>query len=349
MAAQSLRNKRAEVDFRRKLMQQNRGEACYFADEPGVADVFPMIEGRIQRTREMISGLVASGLALEPYLEVGAERCQRSLVLENEFGFSGIAADISLDSMLFAGRIAEKYHYSKMPLRVCCDANRLPIRSGSVQFAFCYQTIHHFSDPSPILASICRSLSSTGAFYFDEEPVTMRGRIPLFLRGNKPVGLMQKALAKLRLLDFFSATGLAEAKAGVGENDFTLKQWEDMLTAFQTDDVIVDSRLLHGQKLKCLINTTGISRFWVELMGGNIHGLCRKKQKAGAATEPEIQNPMDMLICPECSGAGIENGLLKENETMKCPSCGSSYPIIKGVVMMFTKKLGTILYPEYYT
>ncbi len=237
MAEQSLGNKRAEIQFRRKLMQQNRGEACCFIDEPDSRDVFIMIEGRMQRTREMVESIRAAGITIEPFLEVGAERCQRALVLENEFDVRGIAADISLDSMLFAEKIADHFHYTKMPIRVCCDANKLPIRPASFPFAFCYQTLHHFSDPLPMVTALWRVLNSQGSFHFDEEPVTMRGRIPLFLRGNKPVGFGQKALARLHLLDFISDTGLAETKAGVGENAFTLRQWGRILDNFATDDM----------------------------------------------------------------------------------------------------------------
>jgi uncharacterized protein YbaR (Trm112 family)/SAM-dependent methyltransferase len=349
MAKQSLGNKQAEVQFRRKLMKQNRGEACCFIEEPDSSDVFVMIEERMQRTREMVEGIHAAGIAIEPFLEVGAERCQRALVLENEFDMRGIAADISLDSLMFAERIAVKYGYQKLPVRICCDANNLPIRPNSLPFTFCYQTLHHFSDPSPIVASLQRILSNEGSFYFDEEPVRMKGRIPMFRRGNKPVGFVQKTLAKMKLLDFVSDTGRAEVEAGVTETDFTLGQWKDLLDGFDIAEVTVDSRLVHGKKLARLLDTNGFSRLWVELMGGNIHGLCHKKQKAEAATVPAVHDMMDAFICPECLESGAENRLASSNGRLLCSTCGTTFPIVNGIHMLLTKKLGTTLYPEYST
>jgi SAM-dependent methyltransferase len=280
MTEQSLINKRGEVTFRRKLAEQHRGEKHHFDDELDEAGIMNMIDWRMHRTREMIQMQQNKRVKLTPFLEIGAERCQRSLVMENEFGYQGIAADISLDSLMFAERIADRYGHARMPLRICCDANKLPIRSGSIPFVFFYQTIHHFSDPSPVLSSINKILAPTGCLFFDEEPASVRVSCKFFLRGNKPVGLLQKILTKLKLMDFVSGIGSPEVKAGITETDFTLCRWGKVLNGFDYSDVTVDSKLLHGNKLATLLHSNGIARFWVELMGGNIHGLCRKKQKA---------------------------------------------------------------------
>jgi len=348
MKEQSIENKQGEVSFRRKLAEQHRGEKHHFAGELDANEIMEMIDWHINRTREMAKKISAAGINMTPFLEIGAERCQRSLVLENEFGYHGIAADISLDSMMFAERIADKYHYSKMPLRICCDANKLPIRSGSIHFAFCYQTIHHFSDPSPVLASINKTLTLPGCLYSDEEPVSVRASVKLFLRGNKPTGMMQKMLSRLHLMDFVSGIGSPEVRAGITETDFTLRRWGKALLEFEYGEVIVDSKLLHGKTLDGLLHSNGPSRFWVELMGGNIHGLCRKKQKAGAESASKIQNPMEAFICPECLESGAENSLRSDYGKLICLKCNNSYPIINDVFMLFTKKLGTVLYPEYF-
>jgi SAM-dependent methyltransferase len=348
MAEQSIVNKKGEVTFRKKLAQQHRGEKHHFDEELDVAGIMDMIDWRIQRTREMAKNTYAAGICMSPFLEIGAERCQRSLMLENELGFPGIAADISLDSLLFAERIAVKYGYKKLPVRICCDANNIPVRAGAIPFVFFYQTIHHFSDPSPVLSSINRILTSRGCLFFDEEPTSMRASCKLFLRGNKPVGLMQKILTKLHLMDFVSGIGSPEVRAGITETDFTLRRWGTVLNKFDYSNVIVDSKLLHGSTLNGLLCSNGLSRFWVELMGGNIHGLCRKKQKAVSASMPALHNPMDALICPECLESGSEQGLRTDNGKLVCSSCGKSYSLVKGVYMLFTKKLGSTLYPEHF-
>ena len=348
MAEQSIVNKKGEVTFRKKLAQQHRGEKHHFDEELDVAGIMDVIEWRMQRTREMAKNTCEAGICMSPFLEIGAERCQRSLMLENELGFRGIAADISLDSLFFAERIAAKNGYKKLPLRICCDANNLPVRARVIPFVFFYQTIHHFSDPSPVLSSIDRILTHRGCLYFDEEPTSVRASFRLFLRGNKPVGLMQKILTKLHLMDFVSGIGSPEVKAGITETDFTLRRWGTVLNKFDYSNVIVDSKVLHGKTLKGLLRSNGPSRFWVELMGGNIHGLCRKKQKANDAATSAIQNPMDALICPVCLEAGNEHSLQSDNGKLVCTKCDSSYPIVNGIYMLFTKKLGVALYPEYF-
>jgi uncharacterized protein YbaR (Trm112 family) len=233
-------------------------------------------------------------------------------------------------------------------VRICCDANNIPVRAGAIPFVFFYQTIHHFSDPSPVLSSIEKILTADGCLFFDEEPTSVRASCKLFLRGNKPVGLMQKLLTKLHLMDFVSGIGSPEVRAGITETDFTLKLWGKVLSGFDYREVTVDSKLLHGNTLDGLLNSNGPSRFWVELMGGNIHGLCRKKRSVGEACDQSVKNPIDALICPECLEAGNENSLQSSNGKMVCSSCGSSYPIVNGIYMLFTKELGSTLYPEYF-
>jgi SAM-dependent methyltransferase len=345
MVEQSIETKKAEIEFRRKLAEQHAGGPVYFEDEPDAEEITEIMAERMAGTRRLADELGAAGVSLSPYMEIGAERCQRALVLENEYGCHGVAADISLDSLLFAERIAEADGYREMPVRVCCDAERLPVRKGAARFAFCYQTLHHFLDPSPVVAELARVLAGDGAFYFDEEPVRMRARIMLFRRGNNPVDVIGRLLVKLRLADFFSDTGRAEVEAGVTETDFTVAEWARILQPFDYSGVKIDSRKLHSLHLTELLRDRSPKRWWVALMGGNVHGICRVRgNKSGSV----VENPIDALVCPECLSDGIESGFeLKDNKVV-CRNCAAAYPSVKGVYLLFNKVIGCALYPGYF-
>lgn len=64
------------------------------------------------------------------------------------------------------------------PLRLCCDANRLPLRSDAVPFVFCYEFLHHFPELTPVIRKIHRILAG-GTFFFSEEPYH-RPKLALF-------------------------------------------------------------------------------------------------------------------------------------------------------------------------
>jgi SAM-dependent methyltransferase/uncharacterized protein YbaR (Trm112 family) len=345
---QDIANKRSEIEFRRKLASQTAGETIYFPDEPNSSEIMHIMDERMLRTLVMCEEMLKNDVNISPYLELGAERCQRALVLENECHASGIAVDISLESLLFASRIAEAKGFKSMPVRVCCDAHCLPIKSHSIPFTFCYQTLHHFPNPRPVSDELVRVLTNDGTFYFDEEPVRMRGKLFHFRRGNKILSSLEKVLAKLHLLDFFSSTGRAEVEAGVVEADFTLRQWGSILAQFSIDDVIVDSRLIHNRKLNKLVRSYGPSRWWVEAMGGNIHGICRRKEPVPDNKDKVNHNPIDLLICPECKQKGNETKLGLSESGMTCPYCKTIYPQVEGVHLLFCRELGHELYPEHF-
>ncbi len=103
-------------------------------------------------------------MAMTPYIEIGAERCQRSLVMENDLACTGIALDISFDMLRCCEYYAHRFNKPRLPLRICADAYRLPFASGSVPFMFCYDTLHHFPDPVPVIKELFRVLSPGGPF-----------------------------------------------------------------------------------------------------------------------------------------------------------------------------------------
>ncbi|MEN4006265.1 MAG: class I SAM-dependent methyltransferase [Methanobacteriaceae archaeon] len=129
-----------------------------------------ILSDRMKKTFEQMILLKESGAVLSPYIEIGAERCQRSLVMENDLKATGAAIDISYDMLKSCDYYKDVFNKSKVPLRICCDANNLPFITNSIPFVFCYETLHHFPDPTPILKEIHRVLSPGGHFFFDDEP-----------------------------------------------------------------------------------------------------------------------------------------------------------------------------------
>src|SRR5260221_6519816 len=87
----------------------------------------------------------------------------------------------------------------RLPVRVCCDAYHLPFRSGSLPFVFCYETLHHFPEPGPIVAEAHRVLAPGGTFLFDEEPYRKVLHANLF-KGRKLYGREAATSSRLRRL-----------------------------------------------------------------------------------------------------------------------------------------------------
>lgn len=170
MGTQSLKSKKGEIQFRKKVSEQQVDGKHIFRDELDSKNIEGVLLNRMKETYKHVSLLKRNGITVSPYLELGAERCQRSLVMENDLGASGAAVDISFYSLKSCDHYRSVFKKSKMPLRICCDAYNLPFMAGSIPFAFCYETLHHFPDPTPIVKEIHRVLSPGGHFFFDEEP-----------------------------------------------------------------------------------------------------------------------------------------------------------------------------------
>lgn len=157
----------------------------------------------MKKTSKQISYLKNKGIVVSPYLEIGAARGHRSLVMENELGCEGAASDISFYSLKSCGHYQELFHQQRMPLRICCDANKLPFLTDSVPFIFCYETLHHFPDPEPILKQIYRVLAPGGCLFFDEEPVLRKMHLPLYHTQSIYSKKQLQRNKYMRVFDFF--------------------------------------------------------------------------------------------------------------------------------------------------
>ncbi|MCX7868904.1 MAG: class I SAM-dependent methyltransferase, partial [Terrimicrobiaceae bacterium] len=148
---QTLENLRGEIAFRRKLAVQHTTGQMLLPGYYDKASHDDILRERIETTRATFESLRGRGVNFARFVELGAERCHRSLVLCNQFGASGIAMDLSLDQLLTAGHFARLFGLPELPMRVCCDAGNLPLRSGVAPFVFCYQFLHHFPSLDGVL------------------------------------------------------------------------------------------------------------------------------------------------------------------------------------------------------
>jgi len=333
---------KGEIEFRRKLAAQQVSGVRSLEDEFDGPGITKILADRMRKTRDEIALIRERGVNISPYLEIGAERCQRSLVMENDLGATGAAADLSFDMLKSCGHYMSVFGKSRAPLRVCCDANALPFLSGSIPFVFCYQTLHHFPDPGPIVAEIARVLSPGGYFSLNEEPFRKVLHLGLY-KGRKIYSQSAPAPGKLRdTLDFFfSESDCNEVAHGVIENDrISLGAWRRALSVFDEKDF----KLRTIKKMETgLFGAGGLGKLAVAwLFGGEIRGLGRK-----AGTPPAVPRPPgESLACPVCAARGGESPVRLAASGASCAGCGSSFPSDDGVLFLFAREKFEELYPE---
>ena len=138
-------NQKGEIEFRKKLYSQQIENTTIFEDEFDAAGIEKILKIRMEKTLDQMTLLQNKNISLSPYIEIGAERCQRSLVMENDLGLNGGAAlDISFYMLKSCDHYQTVFNKPKSPIRICCDANKLPFLTNSIPFVFCYETLHHF-------------------------------------------------------------------------------------------------------------------------------------------------------------------------------------------------------------
>ncbi len=343
MERQPVESQRGEIEFRRKLVQQQvEGRSC-LADEFDGQGIEAILRERISQTLDHMSLLKQNGVSLSPYLEIGAERCQRSLAMENDLGASGAAVDISADMLRSCVYYSNVFQKSKIPLRVCCDANTLPFMSDSIPFVFCYETLHHFPDPALIIREVFRILSPGGWFFFHGEPYKRMLHVALY-RGRKiysQASLRRSAL--MRIVDyFFAELSCNEQDHGVIENhDIPIHRWRSALDCFTEKRIRLQSPIRRIES-EFPRPRSSLKFLLASLLGGELSGLVRK------AGIPEFrQLPIEHgLICPSCMERGCESQLYQGELALSCEICGGTSPIIDGVRFLFPHERGVELYPE---
>lgn len=342
---QTVEQLKAEIAFRAKLARQHVTGELLLPDYFGKEEHDEIIRERAAETRAAMEALVENGIQLSPFLELGAERGQRSIVVCSDFAAQGVAADISYEQLRTMEHFAELIGRDRLPVRVCCDANQLPFKSGSFPFVFSYQFLHHFPSPAPIVAEVNRVLAS-GRYLFGDEPFERVLKVSLYRRSGKIYSAEERRKNRYRSLvdSFLSQERSDEVEHGVLENDdVSLQGWASALSVFDEYDAQlvsvygIESRMRDGVRLRNRAN-------W--LLGGMISGLCKK---TGPTTR--VLNVMDALDCPECisrRGPNATEGSVMQvlADAVACSVCNSAFPMRNGVIFLLPHRLLRELYPE---
>lgn len=338
---QDLKNKAGEVKFRAKLFELQVEGASALEGELSSDQMLAEMRRRMEITRREFKELAAEGVLQEPFLELGAERGQRSLVLANDFGLKGYAADLSFDSLRYAEYLAQQDNLPRMPQRVCCDAYKLPFADNSIGFAFCYQTLHHFPTPAPIFQELYRVLKPGAILHVNEEPIQRRWKLPLWKRHTSPKTGKNKYLryAKDYLLDFVSEAHVTEVDYGICENDeISLRQWEGAFGDVARKQVHLKLLPIPKWMSRFEHNTTrwGMRSVMCQGLGGILRASIMPK-----APNTQAAVARDPLCCPVCRG-----GLVQQAAGLFCSACKQSYPARSGILMLLPPDELESLYPQ---
>jgi ubiquinone/menaquinone biosynthesis C-methylase UbiE/uncharacterized protein YbaR (Trm112 family) len=339
---QSTDSQKGEIEFRRKLVEQQIEGKYHFDDEYDAGGIEQILNERMEKTVEKMTELQKRGVRLSPYIEIGAERGQRSLIMENDFNAVGAAVDISFDMLKACDYYKVVLKKRKVPLRICCDANNLPFSSNSIPFAYCYETLHHFPDLLPIIEEIHRVLTPGGYFLFDEEP--FKKMLHLDLYQEKKIHLKEtenKGTIRKLFDQFFLVPTCNEIEFGIIErDDIPISNWKNALSLFEQKDVLLLS--VKGITTD-LFKPESLSKYILSyLWGGGISGLCRKTGDPGR----NIQSICDILICPACRDEKRESTLVRGERLFQCEICAKRFPVIDGVAFLFSYEKLEELYPE---
>jgi SAM-dependent methyltransferase len=348
-ARQSIQNLKGEIEFREKLSRQHVSGEIVLHDYYKKEDHDKILLERVKATYVRMNELRNRGIRFSPFLELGAERGQRSLVLTNDFDATGVAADISYHQLRTTEYFSRLFKKEKLPVRICCDANHLPFKNNSFPFIFCYEFLHHFPSLKPIVTEIYRVLSD-GYFFFDEEPFKRVLKATLYKQKDKVYS--DSALKKngyIELLEsFISEPACDEIEHGIIENNnISLAQWIDALSIFEEHDVDLLSIYNVSSKLHDRIRLRNIPNF---LLGGTIAGLCRKKTILDQNIRPDLDS---LLGCPDCTIPSERDvldrpSLIKLPDGFKCSKCGFHYPCRDGIIFLLPQEELQQLYPDFY-
>lgn len=335
---QPYKSKVGEVIFRQKLLNQHLGKEMVFPGQPDQKQIIKVLAQRVKDSRTIFKNIAKRKISLSPFLEIGAEKCQRAALLSSEFNAQGFALDISFESLKSAKLFAQKLELKKLPVLICADAENLPFKNDSLSLVFAFETLHHFPNPTKVLREMQRVTANGGYIYFSEEPVKQTINLPLWRRDFN-LNSFEKILRELYILPFLSILGASETKYSVIENQFSLSTWQASLKDFEDLEIILEP-VFWGPKDK----TNGewqinpITRLLIALEGGGITVLA----KIHKPIKPNhFKNIFDLLACPAC-----HKKLKKETAAFSCLSCLRTYPIKNNVIFLLDVALRKKLYPN---
>ncbi|MDP2632344.1 MAG: methyltransferase domain-containing protein [Candidatus Curtissbacteria bacterium] len=336
---QPQKSKFGEVVFRQKLVDQHLGKNKSFPGQPDQKQILDVLKERVDSSRKIFKNLQKRNLTLSPFLEIGAEKCQRASLLSSGFKSPGFALDISFESLKSAAYFAKKLKLNKLPVLICADAENLPFADNSLPFVFAFETLHHFPDPRKTLEEMKRVTANNGYVFFSEEPVKQTVNLPVWRRDFN-LTKYEKILKKLFILPFLSTLGASETRYGILENVFPVSTWQSCLKMFEEIETIYEP-VFFGPKSKVGRNNQFINpltRFLIGLQGGGITALAKIKKPQNP---PTVKNVYDLLACPKC-----RKKLSRNISTFNCKSCKQTYPIKDKVIFLLNPVLRKKLYPN---
>ncbi len=347
---QSFKNKRGEVDFRRKLAKQfSQPDVRVFPGEPFYQEYINIVKDRIKDYQRYFVEFPNNTTILnQPYLEIGAGVGQGSMLLKNKYHLDGFASDLSFETLQLAPKYLRHLKYKKMPFRVCCDAYNLPFADNSMTFVFCFETLHHLPDPFPVLKEIKRVLKPGGFFYFNEEPISQTFNLNLWRR-DRHLKWFEKILKYLVILHFISRIGKSEIEYNILEETFNLKTWEKSLNLFESVNLNLTifpfTKKINRQKTKSSkwIYPSILPNLLLNLLGGGIGALCQKQENNRTKPLKTTQKFTDVLACPNCKN---KPKLKLEYNKLFCNQCKTIYHKKNGIFILLPKQQIKKLYPN---
>jgi SAM-dependent methyltransferase/uncharacterized protein YbaR (Trm112 family) len=337
---QSLSAKAAEVQFRRDLCHYRINREPLFNDEFDGDEIVSIFRERMAAAVADVSSLPEAS-SIRNCLEIGAECCQRTAAIADHFDIPCYAVDISLDSLLAINSYAPKVGARSLPYRICCDLITLPFRSGSFDLVVAYQTLHHFVNPSLVVAQVHRV--NRHIFMGCDEPTR---RYLHFLVGTQRFGIYSaQTLSKnhyRRLVeDFFLEHRSNEVAYGIIENErLSLGDWRRSLEPWYECQWFHGPGIANGELIG--VGCWGTLKWAAEsLTGSMISFVGRVRGSVKLENKGEA-----VLVCPDClQNDGSEQAVHSVSEGLRCYHCETLFPKVNGVAVLLPTQLRRTLYP----
>lgn len=313
--AQSLAVKRAEVEFHNfaSLGEPERAIAHY-------------AEQNVRRGAVIRNHLAFIG-EMTPFLEIGSNVGHSSYMLENEFGASGFALDISADSLRYGAALQDRWHLARAPLRVAGDALNLPFADGSLGLVMAFQMLSQFMDIESVFLEVRRVLAPGGVFLFAEEPLKRLLTLSLYrcpyYDTMKP---WERKLHEWGLLGYLVRDVIGahqEESFGIRQNHtMGLKEWHQLIHKHFAEaeyQIFVPERGWGERVVKrAAIGMDPHRSEWraARLLGGTLAAVCRKSGERGQVKfDPSAFE--ELLRCPDCHRS-MRRTL---DDTLECAGC----------------------------
>ncbi|HUJ51221.1 MAG TPA: class I SAM-dependent methyltransferase [Bryobacteraceae bacterium] len=313
--AQSLAVKRAEVEFHNfaSLGEPERAIAHY-------------AEQNVRRGAVIRNHLAFIG-EMTPFLEIGSNVGHSSYMLENDFGASGFALDISADSLRYGAALQDRWHLARAPLRVAGDALNLPFADESLRLVLAFQMLSQFMDIESVFLEVKRVLAPGGVFLFAEEPLkrllTLRLYRCPYYDTMKP---WERKLHQWGLLGYLVRDVIGahqEESFGIRQNHtMGLKEWHQLIRKHFAEaeyQIFVPERGWGERVVKrAAIGMDPHHSEWraARLLGGTLAAVCRKSGERGKV-EFDRSVFEELLRCPDCH----QRMRRTLDDTLECTGC----------------------------